>query len=174
MSNAKKEEEWAFNRKYSRFKLQVYFNKRMGITHYGQERYHCTVAQIRFGYVKQVVLNRERGLQDCIERLALCVQLYGPYQTALIYDRRRKTYSTDGKVLSDHITRKYLAGRLVEWEETPFASEAEKEIVTVAKHYEKDGYKVFDLVPITPVVTPNIDFKKEVQNAINKTTTSGN
>jgi hypothetical protein len=168
MSNSKKEEELAFNRKYSRFKLQVYFNKRMGITHFGQERYHCTVAQIRFGHVKEVILNREKGLQDCIERLQLCENLYGPYQTALIYDRRKKTVLPDGKVIKDRIIRKYLKGQLVEWEEDPFADGSEKLIITTVKHTTKDNIKFFHLEPVTPIL-PTIDFKTEIANALNKT-----
>lgn len=163
MSYHKKAEEIAFNRKYSRFKIQIFFNKRMSITHYGQERYDCTVAQIRFGHIKQVVLDRARGLQDCIDRIAVCENLYGPYQVALIYDRRKDTRMPDGSLQKGKEIQKYIMGKLVEWEEIVLTGK-EKKILTNVIH--KNG--VWTLVPVEDVLNDHVDFKQDIENALTK------
>lgn len=163
MPNRKKADEIAFNRLYSRFKLQIYFTRRTAITHYGQERYGCTVAQIKFGHKKQVVLDREKGLQDCIDRIALCEKLYGPYQVALIFDRRNDLRRPDGTIEIGKEIRKYENGELVEWEEiilTPGEKKINTNVVIT------NG--VWSLKPIEEISPPeNIDFKKEVSKALN-------
>ncbi len=168
MSNRKKQEEIAFNRIYSRFKLQIFFTRRMAITHYGQERYHCTVAQINYKHVQQVILNRQRGLEDCIARLQLCTELYGPYQTALIYDRRRDTRMPDGKLQIGKEIRKYVGGQLVEWDEIVLP-EYEKNIVCDVVH-KNDKWV---LRPINLPPSP-IDFKTEITNALQQPTSGNN
>ena len=162
MLSKKKQEEIAFNRRYSRFKVQIFFKTRSPITHYGQERFHCTVAQIRFGHIKQVVFERDRGLKDCIDRISLCERLYGKYQTALVYDRRRDTKMRDGTVQMGSEIRKYVCGVLTESEDVIF-TENDKRIVTDV--VIKEG--IFSLVPQDNNVK-NIDFKKEVTNNLNK------
>lgn len=165
MSFKKKADEIAFNRKYSRFKLQIFFTKRGAITHYGQERYGCTVAQIRFGHIKQVVLDRERGLQDCIDRIELCVKLYGPYQAALIYDRRKDTRMPDGTVQVGKEIRKYVNGELVEYDEIVLTMK-ERRIITTVIHDDVKGWSLKPIEDISP--QENIDFKTEVAKALNK------
>lgn len=162
MSNYKKAEEIAFNRKYSRFKLHMFFTRRMNITHYGQERYHCTVMQIRFGYVKQVILDREKGLQDCINRIAILEKLYGQYQTALIFDRRRDTRLPNGQLELGREIRKYIMGQLVEYENFVLP-ENEKKIVTTVIHKNTQ----WTLKPLSDPGAEKIDFKTEVANAFN-------
>ncbi len=162
MSNFKKADEIAFNRKYSRFKLHMFFTRRMNITHYGQERYHCTVMQIRFGYVKQVILDREKGLQDCIDRIAILEKLYGQYQTALIFDRRRDTRLTNGQLEIGKEIRKYIMGQLVEFEDFVLPDN-EKKIVTAVIHKNNQ----WTLKPLADPLAENIDFKTQVTNAIN-------
>lgn len=158
-NNTKNEEEWAFNRRYSRFKVHIFFGgRRSPVTHHGNER-NCTVAQIRFGHVTKVVLNREQGLKDCIDRIALCEKLYGPYQTAIIYDNRKTTTLEDGTVQKGREVMKYVCGQLVESED-PVLRESEKKVYAEVKHCIKNGIKGFELQPIEP-----IDFKKEVSKA---------
>ncbi len=166
MSKQKKQEEFAFNRMYSRFKLQLFFNQRQPITHYGQERYHCTVAQIDFGHINQVTLERQKGFDDCIARIELCTRLYGPYQTALIYDRRKDTRLPDGTLEIGKEIRKYVCGNLVEWEDI-ILSDNEKVIVTNVIHSTKNGKKIWTLKPIDIIPLSNIDFKTEINNALN-------
>jgi len=163
MAHKQKADEIAFNRLYSRFKLKIFFNERKAITHYGQERYGCTVAQIRFGYINQVILDRERGLNDCIERITLCEKLYGPYQTALIYDRRKDMRLPDGTRQIGKEIRKYVMGNLVEWDEVVLCPTEKRIITTVIR--ENGSWRLKPI--INPLPPDYIDFKKEVKKALN-------
>lgn len=165
MSQRKRNEEFAFNRKYSRFKVQIYFKNRDSITHYGQERYGCTVAQIKFSRVNRVVLDRVKGLQDCVDRITLCEQLYGAYTTALIYDLRKKTKMDDGSSQDGLVVMKFVDGKLVEQLDSDILLQHECRIITDVVHREG----VFTLVPAQSYeAIGSIDFKKELQNALNK------
>lgn len=157
----KKQEELAFNKRFSRFKLQIFFKRRPAITHYGNERIKCSIDQIKFGHVKTVRLNREQGLQDCINRIAICQNLYGAYQTAVIYDRKKSLTLPDGTVQQGREVIKYVCGQLVESEDV-FISESEKNVYTEVVYSTKNGTKVFDLRPIDQP----IDFKREVEKAL--------
>jgi hypothetical protein len=159
--DVKKQQELAFNKQYSRFKLQIFYKRRSTITHYGNERVNCTFDQIRFGHIKKLMLNRELGLQDCIARIAICEKLYGKYTTAIIYDRRKKTVLEDGTEQKGREIIKYISGQLVE-SENPFCSESEKKIYTEVVHFSEKGESVFRLEPCDPPV----DFKKEVAKAL--------
>jgi len=158
MSFSKKAEELAFNKRYSRFKVQIYFPRRMAITHYGQERYGCTVAQINWKHVKQVTLDRERGLQDCLDRIALCEKRHGPYQVALIFDRNKILTKPDGTRERGREIMKYAIGVLVESDPVIFSTPKEKRVLCTVKHTGTG----WDLIPVEDPVLPSIDFKKEI------------
>ena len=164
MTNRKQDEEIAFNKRYSRFKLQMFFPRRAPITHWGQERYGCTVAQIKYGHIKQLVLNREKGLQDCLDRIALCEKLYGSYQTALVYDRRRDTRLPDGTLQTGKEILKYTTGGiLVESDTNIFANTKEKRILVNVVNRSNGN---ISLVPVEDLSVDAIDFKHEVANSL--------
>ncbi|HMO32335.1 MAG TPA: hypothetical protein PKE07_05000 [Lacibacter sp.] len=104
-------QEQAFNRRYSRFKIVFYFKDGNRFTHYGHERVNCTVEQINFGHVKTIVLDRAKGLSDCLVRLEWFA---GKYQTAMLFDRRGKTFLPDGTEQKGVCVRKFIKGVLVE------------------------------------------------------------
>jgi hypothetical protein len=168
VTDRKKAEEIAFNRRYSRFKVQIYFKNRQPITHYGQERYGCTVAQIRFKHVTRIVLDREKGLQDCEDRILLCDKIYNGYTVALIYDRKKETRLPDGTLQTGREIRKYIAGQLAESEEIIFPKN-ELRITVDVVHKNNNGVETWDLVPTESTrAIENINFKTEVENALNK------
>ena len=196
MSTAKKAEELAFNRRYSRFKLQIFFARRSAITHYGQERYGCTVAQIKFKRVTTFWLDREKGLQDCLDRIALCDRLYNGYQTALIYDRLKILTKADGTRERGREVMKFVMGNLVESDESFFATDAEKRIRYQVVYGDNNIWNIKPVEaiakepalqnkadPSPPVPIPSarqsslryqepdpskIDFKKEITNALSQ------
>lgn len=171
MPYAKKADENRFNEKYSRFKLHIIYKNRRPITHYGQERYGSSYLQLLHGHIKQIILDREKGFKDCIERIAICQKLYNDYQVALIYDRRKDIRLPDGSLQKGKEVCKYIGGKLVEWEEV-ILTESEKRILCDV-HVKFDGKnRVLSITPVE-VIPPaeTIDFKTEVGNAINKPTT---
>lgn len=167
MTNEKKLEEIAFNKRYSRFKVQIYFKNRPAITHYGQERYGCSVAQIKFKHVTKFALDKAKGLQDCEDRILLCSKLYNGYTTATIYDRLKKTVLPDGSIQKGREVRKYVAGELVEAEENIFNGPTV--IFCDVLHKNINGASSWELIPTESTKTlADINFKTEVQNALTK------
>ena len=129
MSPAQKAAEISFNKRYSRFKVMVFFPNRPPITHYGTERIQCTVAQIVAGHIKQFVIHRDHGLKDCIARIDLCEKLYGRYTTAVIYDNKYKTSMPDGSLQKGREIIKYVCGKKIEFvEEEKIFSEHPRKI----------------------------------------------
>ena len=162
MSPAQKTAEINFNKRYSRFKVQIFFPSRMPITHYGMERNQCTVAQILAGHIKRFIIHRDQGLKDCINRIALCEKLYGRYTTAIIYDNKYKTIMPDGTEQKGREIIKYVAGKKVEFqtEDKIFKDHVAK--INVAVEKSENGK-----INIVPVIVPEeIDFKKEIASAI--------
>ncbi len=166
MNTKKQQEELAFNKRYSRFKLHAYFQNRNPLTHYGQERYNSTVAQLRFGHVKQIVLDRERGLKDCIDRIELWHKLY-TVSTALIYDRRRSTIGPDKTEIFGKEIHKYLGTQLIEWEPNPLTENDKRILCDVCIKNNK-----ISIIPIIPPDQLTIDFKTEIANALNQPNTN--
>ncbi len=167
MSNAKQREECAFNSRFSRFKIHAFYKNRKPVTHHGQERYHCTVSQINHGHIKQVILNRQKGFDDCLARIDIFFKYYGKPETLMMYDKRRQTIMPDGKILDGKEIRKYIGNNLVEWEEIIIP---EEEKIIIADVVSKGNSWVLKQLKQPP--PPNIDFKTEVQNAINKPPTT--
>ncbi|MBC7509360.1 MAG: hypothetical protein H7320_11540 [Ferruginibacter sp.] len=162
MSPAQKTAEINFNKVYSRFKLQVFFRNRSPITHYGSERINCTVSQISAGHIKEFVIHRDHGLKDCVNRIAICEKLYGPYTTAVIYDNKYKTKLSDGTELKGREIIKYVAGNRVEFEteEKIFAEYPAKITVQACKN-EKGKTTILPVKKLE-----EIDFKSEIKMAI--------
>ncbi len=114
MSPQQKALEISFNKRYSRFKVQIFFKNRLPITHHGIERKQCTVSQIIFGHIDELVLHRDEGLKNCIDRIELCKKLYGPFTTAIIFDNNYKTILPDGTALRGREVIKYVGENKVE------------------------------------------------------------
>lgn len=143
MSPQQKAIEFAFNKRYSRFKLQVFFKNRPPVTHYGSERMHCTVSQILFGHVKEFTIHRDEGLKDCVKRIDVLVKLYGEYTAAIIYDNKLKTTLPDGSLQKGREIIKYVGGKCVEFldEEQIFSISPKKIKVKTVKD-DNGKYKI--------------------------------
>lgn len=111
------QQEQAFNRKYSRFKIVFFFKDKGKLTHYGHERSNCTVEQINFKHVHTIMLDRKKGFADCLTRLEWFA---GKYVTAMIFDRKGSTTLPDGTVQKGCCVRKFVNGDLAESQEIDF------------------------------------------------------
>jgi hypothetical protein len=159
MSPQQKKAEIAFNRRYSRFKLQVFFRSRAPITHYGCERINCSVAQINFGHIKKFTIHRDFGLQDCINRIKVVEKLYGAYTTAIIYDNKLKTTMPDGSMQKGREIMKYVNGVKVEftdWNKI-FAISPEKILVEAV---QENG--IINIFPFKTEDTNDLSLKKNL------------
>ena len=161
MSPQQRAAEIAFNKRYSRFKLQVFFKHRNPITHYGNERKNCSVSQIIYGHIKKFYVYRDAGLQDCVDRISLVTKLYGDYTTAIIYDNKLKTTLPDGTTQKGREIIKYVAGKRVEYvEDEKIFSISPKQIEVKSV---KNAEGKIDIVPVIPI---NIDFGKLVSQRL--------
>ncbi|MFC4261952.1 hypothetical protein ACFOWM_03615 [Ferruginibacter yonginensis] len=118
-----KAEEIRFCKRYSRFKVQIYFKNRAAITHYGKELANCTISQLRYGHIQVGVLNRQKGFQDCIDRIGICEKLYGKIQSAIIYDMKQQMVTEAGETLQGKIVAKYSGGAFDQLDSIVFSEE---------------------------------------------------
>ena len=163
-------QERAFKKEYSRFKLQMYFYSNKSVTYYSQELYGYTVRQVGAGYLAKVILDRERGLQDCIDHIARMETRYGPFTTALIYDNFKHTVMPDTTVFTGKVIRKYVSGKLELNEENIFLSDNEKKTFFKVEFLSGNMYKLVETKIEEQVILPpeKVDFKKEVTDNIDK------
>jgi hypothetical protein len=140
--------EKSFRVAYSRFKVIIFHKNGKKITHYGNEK-KCTEKQIANGYANEFILDRKQGLQDCMDRISLCVKLYGKFSTAIIYDRLQ-SWSEVIKIVGDNVVVDKQEGL---WNISPAKITA---IVLIDQKNKK--YKII----------PKPDFKAELEKAINK------
>jgi hypothetical protein len=122
------------------------------------------VAQIDWKRVTRFVLDREKGLQDCEDRILLCEKIYNGYDVALIYDKYLNTHLPDGTIQKGRVIRKYMNGVLVESEENIFSKYLKQITVDVA--YNSTGWKLVPTESTKPLA--EINFKTEVENALSK------
>ena len=109
-------------------------------------------------------------MAECIDRIDLFNKKYGQVQRAFIYDRSKETILPDGTVQEGKPVIKYEAGMLHYLEDIKF-TDADKKIVRHIMHrVDSSGIKTFTLHAPKDATVPltNIDWKTEVQNALNK------
>ena len=159
-------EELAFNRRFWRFKVVAYFfpqQKYKQLSHFSVVK-NCSVKQIQFGHVKQVVFNSEAALAECIDRIDLFNKKYGRVQRAFIYDRSLQKKMPDGTIQEGKAIIKFENDVLTYMEPVKF-NVTDRNIVREVVHREDaNGNKTFTL----HAAAAEIDFKKEISQNLYK------